>query len=241
MADAPLLTIVIPAYNEARRIGSTLEALDKYLCDGGIDSEILVVDDGSTDGTADLVRRMGIPRLRVLENGSNRGKGYSVRHGLKEARGEYALFMDADGATALDAVGDFLEVARSGADMVVSSRYLPDSVLPVPQGPWRRLTAWCFRMYTAALFHLGLRDTQCGFKMMNRRALEIIPRLAREDGFIFDVEYCHIAKRHGLKTVERAVTWTDQAGSKLNLINGPVKMSIGLLGLRLRTLFSKDR
>jgi len=239
MPDNPLLTIIVPAYNERERIGETLIDLDRYLNERGIDSEILVVDDGSSDDTVKFVEGMGVERLRVIRNGSNRGKGYSVRSGLAASRGEYSVFMDADGSIALDAIGDFLEVMRGGVGMIVASRYLFDSVVPVPLGPWRKFTSVCFRIYVLILFRLGLKDTQCGFKMFNRKLVELISKFAKEDGFIFDVEFCYIARRHGLVITERAVTCTEQAGSKLNLINGPIKMSIDLLRLRFRTLFSR--
>ncbi|MBN1282485.1 MAG: glycosyltransferase family 2 protein [Proteobacteria bacterium] len=226
---------MIPAYNEESRIGPAMAALRDYLEAAKIDAEIIVVDDGSRDDTAAVAMASGIPGLAVLKNKRNRGKGYTVRRGLAAARGECVLFMDADGPISLEAVNRFMDVMRQGYDMVISSRYLPASVLPVPQGPYRRFASTAFRLYTSMLFWLPFSDTQCGFKMFSRRALGLILPHAREDGFIFDVELLHLAKRAGLRIGEEPVTWTDHAGSKVGLFNGPIKMALDLMRLRLRT------
>jgi dolichyl-phosphate beta-glucosyltransferase len=234
--NAPTLSVIIPAYNEAARIGQTLIDLDRYLREHQISSEIIVVDDGSRDDTVKVVQELNLPRLRVVLNECNRGKGFSVRHGFRQSGGRYTLFMDADGATSMEEIGKFIELMPQGYDLLFASRYLKESVLPVPQGRWRNITALVFRKAVRLLFRFPYRDTQCGFKMFSPRAVQTILQHSKEDGFVFDIEFLYWARKANLKIREVAVTWTDQKGSSVGFISGPLKMSWRILSLRIRNL-----
>lgn len=218
----PFLSVVIPAYNESERIGVTLADLKRYFSDKDYAYEVIVVSDGSTDGTADAVRRFALeqsfPALRVIDNKENRGKGYAVRCGMLEARGEYRLFMDADNSVTIDTVDPFLgEMGKGGHDVAIGSiafSYVPS----VEHNGWHR--RW-FGSMSKALIRVvavpGIYDSQRGFKLFTARAADAIFPLQRIDRFGFDVELLAIAKLQGLSVKELPVKWDNPAGSKVRL------------------------
>ena len=235
----PQLSVVIPAYNESRRIGPTLDATLAFLGQAGLDGEVIVVDDGSADDTAALVTRYAEshPCVRLLQNGSNRGKGYSVRHGALDARGEVVLFSDADGSTPLSETPKLLAALEAeGADVAIGSRELPGSDLAVPQPRHRRAMGWVFRNLVRLIVVRGFRDTQCGFKAFRREAAQRVFRLQTLDGFAFDVEVLFIARRLGYRVVEVPVRWLDSPESRVRVARDSSRMFLDLLRIRLRAM-----
>jgi glycosyltransferase involved in cell wall biosynthesis len=209
----PVLSVVIPAYDEAPRLGATLHALAGATA--GQDVETIVVDDGSRDDTAAIATANldGQPRGSVIRLGSNRGKGAAVRAGVLASTGEAVLYMDADLATDLAALPEFL-AALEDADVVSGSRTMPDAV--VRNGTRdRAVMARVFNGIVRTFTGITSNDTQCGFKMFRGKAAHEIFSLARCERFAFDVEVLLLARRLGLRTVERPVTWTAVEGSSV--------------------------
>ncbi len=214
-----MLSVVIPAYNEAARLPATLDAIVAYLRNGGAPFEVVVVDDGSLDGTAEVVRARAAtdPGIRLVRSESNHGKGYAVRAGLLEARGDLWLFSDADLATPIEEVEKLRTAIDRGADLVLASRALPESVLPVPQSLRRRVLGRCFNAAVRVSLGIPYRDTQCGFKLMRAGALRGVVERLETHHFGFDFELVYRAHRRGLRIAEVGVVWRDQAGSKVRV------------------------
>lgn len=217
------LSIVIPAYNEEKRLLPTLAKVKAYL--GGRDlafTEILVVDDGSTDGTAALVEGLVAEGgIRLLRNPGNRGKGYSIRHGMLEAKGEWILFSDADLSTPIEEL-EKLEAAVGGGctEVAIGSRAIDRSLVEVRQPGLRELAGRLFNLVMRILTGMPFRDTQCGFKLFSRRAAREIFTRQRLDGFGFDVEALFLARKQGFRVAEVPVRWLDVEGSKVSLMRG---------------------
>ncbi len=223
------LSIVIPAYDEEARLPATLERIDGYLAAREGASEVIVVDDGSRDGTAAAAESVG---ATVLRNGRNRGKGYSVRHGLLEATGDLILMTDADLSTPIEDLALLEQALGAGADIAIGSRSLPGSDVQVPQPPLRRLTGRVFGALVRAMAIDGFRDTQCVFKLFSRGAARAVFERARLDGFGFDVEALYLARRLGLATTEVPVTWRDVAGSRVSPLRDGMRMFLDLIRIR---------
>jgi dolichyl-phosphate beta-glucosyltransferase len=230
------ISIIIPAFNEETRLPDTMKKLRKYLDGAGWDFvEIIVVDDGSRDRTAEVGRADG---ARVLCNPGNRGKGYSVRHGMLEAKGEWALFTDADLSAPIEELEKLWRAVESGhAAGAIGSRALDRSLVGVHQPAFREMTGRFFNLVMRIITGLPFRDTQCGFKLFETSAArEIFPR-QRLDGFGFDVEILFIARRMGYEVLEVPVRWNNAVGTKVTLWGGvmafidPLKVRWnGLLG-----------
>jgi dolichyl-phosphate beta-glucosyltransferase len=216
MQDRPLLSVVIPAYNEERRIGDSLRRVLEFLRTLPSPSEVLVVDDGSADRTAAVVEGN---RVRLLRNGVNRGKGYSLKHGVLMAEGEFVLLSDADLSTPIEELPRLLEpVARGEAGIAIGSRALDRSRIERRQPGWREAMGRSFNGIVRALTGLPFRDTQCGFKLMRRQTVLPLFRAARVERFAYDVEILYLARKAGIGVVEVPVIWRDAAGSKVNAI-----------------------
>ena len=233
MQDRPLLSVVIPAYNEERRIGDSLRRVLEFLRTFPSPSEVLVVDDGSADRTVAVVE--AIPpstrdptgarpggeksRVRLLRNGVNRGKGYSLKHGVLMAEGEFVLLSDADLSTPIDELPRLLEpVARGEAGIAIGSRALDRSRIERRQPGWREAMGRCFNGIVRVLTGLPFRDTQCGFKLMRRQTVLPLFRAARVERFAYDVEILYLARKAGIGVIEIPVIWRDAAGSKVNAV-----------------------
>ncbi len=218
------LSIIIPAFNEESRLPGTIEALKRYLGTQKFSFlEIVVVDDGSRDRTAVLVERAAAawPVMRLLKNPGNRGKGYSVRHGMLDAKGEWVLFSDADLSTPIEEVEKLIAaVDREGVDVAIGSRALDRTLVTVHQSAMRELAGRFFNLAMRAVVRLPFRDTQCGFKLFRRQAAKEIFSRVRIDGFGFDAEALFIARKRGFKTVEVPVRWANVEGTKIGLANG---------------------
>ena len=241
------LSVVIPAYNEERRLPSTLDAIFAWLdTNSRSDAEILVVDDGSRDSTADLVaaRAQSESRLKLVKNPGNRGKGYAVRHGMMEAQGDWILMSDADLSAPIAELPKLIEAAAAkNATIAIGSRALDRSLIGVHQPHGRELSGIVFNRVMRIVTGLPYADTQCGFKLFRRDAArEIFPRQLL-DGFGFDVEDLVIAKRLGFTAVEVPVRWNNVEGTTVSLAQG-VRSFGELAEIRwnaLRGLYSPSR
>jgi glycosyltransferase involved in cell wall biosynthesis len=213
------VSIIIPAFNEEKRLPSTLATVKGYLATSSWEfSEIVVVDDGSRDATAEVARAAGV---RVLRNPGNRGKGYSVRHGMLEAKGDWALFSDADLSAPIGELETLWAAAeREGAPCAIGSRALDRSLIGVHQPAFREQMGRVFNLLMRLETGLPFHDTQCGFKLFQTSAAREIFRRQRLDGFGFDVEVLFIAKRLGYRTLEVPVRWNDVAGTKVSMLLG---------------------
>jgi len=213
------ISIIIPAYNEAQRLPGTMQKVREYLDHSAWDfAEIVVVDDGSRDGTAEAARAAG---ARVLQNPGNRGKGYTVRHGMLEAKGEWALFTDADLSAPIEELDKLWSaVAREQAQVAIGSRAMDRSLIGVHQPFFREAMGRFFNVAMRLVTGLPFHDTQCGFKLFEARAAREIFGRQRLEGFGFDVEVLYIARRLGCRAVEVPVRWNDVAGTKVSLWRG---------------------
>ena len=215
--NSKFISIVIPAYNEGGRIESTLAQVVGYLSTNFSRFEVVVVDDGSTDDTAQRVALAAAkePRVRLLSFPDNRGKGFAVRQGVLAARGAAVFFTDADLSTPVEEIEKGIEGLAEGSPAVIASRRHPESVIAVRQGWLRETVGRAFNLFVRALLSVPSHDTQCGFKGFDREAAQAIFSRARIDGFAFDVEILVIAQRLGYRIKEIPVRWTNSADSKV--------------------------
>jgi glycosyltransferase involved in cell wall biosynthesis len=243
------LSIVVPAYNEKARLPRTLAHIADYLegsrpqARRGI-TEVLVVDDGSTDGTARVVEAFARlhPNVRLLRNPGNRGKGYSVRHGMLEARGEWVLFSDADLSAPIEEVESlFRAVEERGAAVAIGSRALNRSLIGIHQSWVRENAGRLFNLLMRVLVGLPFWDTQCGFKLFRRDASRTVFERVRIEGFGFDVEALYLARRLGFLTVEVPVRWNHADGTKVRLWGDSVNMFLDLARVRWNALLGRYR
>lgn len=215
---------MIPAYNEASRLPPTLQTVRQYLDHSPYaDAEILVVDDGSRDQTAALVEAAAAEdaRVRLLRNPGNRGKGFSIRHGMLEARGEWILFSDADLSAPIEELSKLIDTAeKQNARVAIGSRALDRSLIGVHQSSWREFAGNVFNLSMKTVTGLPFADTQCGFKLYHREAALVIFKRQQLERFGFDAEDLFIARLHGLKTVEVPVRWNNVEGTKVSLLGG---------------------
>jgi glycosyltransferase involved in cell wall biosynthesis len=213
------ISIIIPAYNEEKRLPGTLQAVERYLSQSSWEfAEIVVVNDGSRDATAAIARKAG---ARVLENPGNRGKGYSVRHGMLEAKGEWSLLTDADLSAPIEELERLWRaVASENAKIAIGSRAVDRSLIGVHQPAFRETMGRLFNLVMRIVTGLPFRDTQCGFKLFETAAAGEIFRRQKLEGFGFDVEVLYIAQHLGLRTLEIPVRWNDVAGTKVSLTRG---------------------
>lgn len=217
--EKPFLSVIIPAYNEAERIPTTLIDMDKKLRNKEWSYEILVVNDGSKDATADVVGKMSktIKGLKLVDNIDNKGKGGVVRQGMLLAQGDYRLFMDADNSTSIDQFDRMISEFHAGADVVIGSRAHKDSKLEPSQPLYRQIPGKMGNLIIQALVLPGLWDTQCGFKAFTRESAEKVFSMSRITGWGFDVEILSLAKACGYKIKETPVHWVNDLGSHVGL------------------------
>jgi glycosyltransferase involved in cell wall biosynthesis len=229
------LSIVIPAYNEERRLPGTLDVVFNWLDNSPYgDAEVLVVDDGSTDSTAAVVESRAAmePRLLLVQNPGNRGKGFAIRHGMLQAKGDWILFSDADLSAPIDEFPKLFGAAQeTGAAIAIGSRALDRSLIGVHQSQWREMSGILFNRIMRLITGLPFSDTQCGFKLFRRdAALRVFP-LQRLDGFSFDVEDLFVAHTLEILTIEVPVRWNNVEGTKVGLMQG-VASFLDLLRIR---------
>jgi dolichyl-phosphate beta-glucosyltransferase len=245
MSDrVPQISIVIPAYNEEKRLDRTLARIRDYFANvptSHREIEIIVVNDGSTDGTANLVRRWmnEMPCLRLVENGGNRGKGYSVRHGILEALGTIALFTDADLSSPIEESQKLLAAIDAGSDVSIGSRGVDRSMIVVHQSIFREVAGIIFNRFVKLFTGLPFEDTQCGFKAFVRERSRIIFEQQRIEGFGFDPEILFLAQRHGLRTAEVPVRWAHDAATRVHVFRDSLRMFADLLLIRWNSLLGR--
>ena len=227
------LSIIIPAYNEEKRIPNTLLKLLNYLSTKSYQWEIILVDDGSTDRTSEIAREViKNNSLTVIKNHLNQGKGYSVKRGVLSSTGNVLLFSDADLSTPIEELDKMLLWIDKGYDIVIGSRALPESIIETRQPWYRQLMGKTFNLLVQSLVLKGFNDTQCGFKCFTRESAFRVFTLQRLTGFAFDVEILYIAQKCSFKIKEQPVRWINSPESKVRLLKGPLSMILELLKIR---------
>jgi dolichyl-phosphate beta-glucosyltransferase len=230
---APALSVVVPAYNEAAGIAATLRSLHATLDGLGLEREILVVDNASTDGTADLVTGFGDPAVRVLRNATNLGKGASLRRGMLEAEGVLRLHCDADCGPSVQALGRMVALSED-YDVVVGSRLAPGADVGRRQPVRRRIAGRSFGLLCRAVLREPTRDLFCGFKLWRAPAAEAAYRATALTGWTFDAETLAMARALGFSITETGIPWTDREGSRLSMPRVIVPVTRELLEARRR-------
>lgn len=230
----PAYSIVIPAYNESARITATLESIGAYARDQRWDLEVLVVNDGSRDNTVAVVESIARthPFIRVIENPGNRGKGYSVRNGMLQARGDILLFSDADLSSPIEEAHKLFDAIAAGADLAIGSRWLRPELQTERQPLLRQIYGRLFNLLLRVVLGLKFRDTQCGFKAFRRDAAHAIFPLQRIERWGFDPEILYLARRLRYRSVEVPVRWAHSAGTRLHPIRDGIRMGWEVLRVR---------
>lgn len=221
MAKIVRLSVILPAYNEESRLPETLGRVNAYLAAQSFDSEMIVVDDGSSDSTARVVQELGgsLKSLRLLQHpdGANHGKGAAVRRGMLEAHGEYRIFMDADNSTTIEQISGLWPWCDQGYDVVIGSRRIQGARIMVRQAWYKELAGRCGNLVIRSLAVPGIEDTQAGFKLFTRRSAEaIFPRQTIER-WGYDIELLAIARQLGFRIREVPIVWINAPGSKVRL------------------------
>ena len=233
----PYLSIVIPAYNEQSRIEATLDRVLNCIEDRRWDAEVLVVDDGSQDETASIV--LGwmdrYPRLHLIKNLGNRGKGHSVRNGVLQAAGDIVMFTDADLSAPIVEAECLIAALKSGADVAIGSRWLDRTLQTVHQPLYRRFFGRCFNRLTRTVMGLPFKDTQCGFKAFKREAAQTIFRLQTIERWGFDPELLFIASKLGYCVAEVPVTWGHDERSRIGYLKDGSKMLQDMAVVRMNS------
>lgn len=236
----PRISIVIPAFNESTRIADSLGKVRECLGRTPLSFEILVVDDGSTDGTAEVVRRFEGEGVRLIHHAKNRGKGYSIRTGVLKALGTYVLFTDADLSTPIDELHKLYDIAeRDPADIVIGSRAVDRRYIERHQSRFREVGGIVFNRLVRIGLGLKLHDTQCGFKLFHRDRTRSIFEKQTIDGFGFDPEILFLAARRRLRTREVSVRWSHADDTKVRVIRDGLRMIADLVRIRLNDFAGK--
>ena len=235
---APRLSLIIPAYNEERRIAVTLDHILSYLARQDYGAEIILVDDGSLDTTAELVKAL-YPKVSVISYTPNRGKGHAVKTGMLAATGDYRVFYDADGSTPINELDRMWPCFEAGADIVIGSRSLPESDVQVRQHYIRESMGRTFNKFVKMLLGLPFVDTQCGFKGFTARSAQNLFPRQRRNRFSFDAELLYIARKHHLRVHELPVCWINSPHSRVKLLRDSFDMLRGIFRIRLNDLARK--
>jgi glycosyltransferase involved in cell wall biosynthesis len=238
----PELSIIIPSFNEEQRLPASLEKIAGYIRERRPNSEVIVVDDGSTDRTAAIAESWGdrIPRLRVLSNGMNRGKGFSVRHGSLEAHGEIILFTDADLSSPIEE-GEKLLAALQTHDVAIGSRAVDRRLIEVHESLFREFAGIVFNRIVQVILWLPFVDTQCGFKAFRRQRCQIIFEQQTIERFGFDPELLYLARHHGLSIQEVPVRWAHSPATKVNMLRDSVQMFADVFVIRWNAMRGRYR
>ena len=226
LSHTPKYSIVVPAYNESVRIPKTLEAILACVRQQGWQAEVVVVNDGSSDATVEVVERYmaEAPELRLLHNPGNRGKGYSVKHGMLEAKGEILLFTDADLSAPMEEAERLFAALEKGADIAIGSRWLERTHQTVPQPLYRQFFSRCFNRFIRLMMGMKFADTQCGFKAFTREAANTVFQLQTIDRWGFDPEILFIGVKRGYWIVEVPVSWGHDDRSRLSYLKDGMRM-----------------
>lgn len=238
---ATLYSIVIPAYNERERITATLDRVLAYIAEQQWNAEVVVVNDGSRDNTAEIIRAYAAQHavVRLVENPGNRGKGFSVRNGMLNARGDVLLFSDADLSSPIEEAAKLFDALDRGYDVAIGSRWLDPTLQTERQPFMRQLYGRLFNLFLRLILQLKNKDTQCGFKAFTRRAAnEIFPRQQIER-WAFDPELLFLAKKFGCRTVEVPVRWAHDTRSKISPVRDGIRMGLDVLRTRWYAMTGK--
>jgi len=227
-------SIILPAYNESARIAGTLNRILVHATQCGWNVEVIVVNDGSTDDTAEMVRACAgeHPELSLLENPGNRGKGYSVRNGMLRARGDILLFSDADLSSPIEEAGKLFAAIGQGAEIAIGSRWLDRRLQIRRQPPLRRLLGRIFNLALRVILGLQFKDTQCGFKAFTRRSAQAIFPLQKIERWGFDPELLYLARKFGFGVSEVPVAWSHREGTRIHPLRDGMRMFGELLRVR---------
>ena len=239
------LSVIIPAFNEEARIPATIRRVAKYVEDSFREYEIIVVDDGSTDRTVDAVRSLArdIGRIKLLQNGVNRGKGFSVKQGVQAASGNIILMTDADLSTPIEEIEKLLVWIERDFDVVIGSRGLKESDIVLRQPWYREKMGRTFNVLVSTLVMQGFKDTQCGFKIFRADVAKELFRRSVVEGFGFDVEVLFLAGKLGFRIKEVPVRWINSPDSRVKVLSAPLRMFVDLLAIRLnwiRGFYTKE-
>jgi dolichyl-phosphate beta-glucosyltransferase len=228
------ISIVIPAYNEEKRIGKTLKKVYEYFKEKKIEFEIIVVDDGSNDKTVEIVEKFSFDKkeIRILKHEKNMGKGAAVKTGILNAKGELILFTDADLSTPIEEFKKLKKEIENGYDIAIGSRGLKDSKIVIPQPFYRRIIGKIFPFLVRLIVINDFKDTQCGFKLFKKEAGKKIFSQLKTDGFAFDVEVLARGKKENFKIAEVPVVWINSPYSSVKIFKDSFKMFISLLKIR---------
>jgi glycosyltransferase involved in cell wall biosynthesis len=230
----PTYSIVIPAYNESARLGASLERVLAYVHSEGWDAEVIVVNDGSRDNTAQIVQEFAAkdPTVKLLDNPGNRGKGYSVRSGMLHAQGRIILFSDADLSAPIEEAPKLLRALEAGADIAIGSRWLRAETQTQRQPLHRQLFGRIFNLLLRMSLGLQFADTQCGFKAFKRAAAQAIFPLQKIERWGFDPEILFLARKMGFRVDEVPVAWGHSGGARINPVVDGAKMFQEMLRVR---------
>ncbi len=228
------ISIVIPAYNEEKRISNTLKTIDEYLSTKFKNYEILVIDDGSKDNTIQRIEDMNIANVRILQNKRNQGKGYAVRKGVLNAKGSIILFSDADLSTPIEEFEKLHMQLKNGYNITIGSRRLKNSDIKIKQPLYRRILGKGFGITVRLLMGMNIKDTQCGFKLFKKDIAKQLFNIQRIKGFSFDVEILFLARKNKARIKEIPVIWKDSAAeSKVNAFSESFRMLRDLIKIRM--------
>jgi len=239
--DPPTYSVVLPAYNENARIAVTLDKILAHAAERRWKAEIIVVNDGSTDTTAEIVRRYSAnhPVVRLLENPGNRGKGYSVRHGMLHACGDVLLFSDADLSSPIAESDKLFAAITDGADVAIGSRWLRTELQIKRQPLHRQLFGRIFNLALRLILRLNYKDTQCGFKAFTSHAAHGLFPLQRIERWGFDPELLYLARKLGFSVKEVPVAWSHREGTRINPLRDGMRMFIEVLKIRWNAITGK--
>jgi dolichyl-phosphate beta-glucosyltransferase len=239
--ESSVYSIIIPAYNESARITSSLEKILAHVAQEGWRAEILVVNDGSRDDTAEIVAGFAArnPLVRLLQNPGNRGKGYSVRHGMMNAGGDVLLFSDADLSSPIYEASKLIAAIDSGAEVAIGSRWLQRELQTERQPLYRQLFGRAFNLLNRIILGLEYKDTQCGFKAFSREAAEIVFTRQQIERWGFDPELLFLANKFKLQVREVPVEWAHDDRSKINPLVDGFKMFVEMLRIRWNDVSGK--
>lgn len=234
----PRLSIVIPAYNESARIEDALERVMSCVAERGWDAEVVVVDDGSKDNTAEIVHRWmeHHPRLHLVHNPGNKGKGYSVRNGLLQAAGDIVMFTDADLSAPMEEAERLIAAIEDGADVAIGSRWMDRTRQTIHQPLYRQFFGRCFNWITRTVMGLPFKDTQCGFKAFKRSTAQVIFRLQTIERWGFDPEILFIARKLKYVIREVPVTWGHDERSRMSYLKDGMKMLEDMARIRANSV-----
>ena len=234
-------SIVIPAFNESERIGATLQRAVTHSRRCGWNAEVIVVNDGSSDNTAEIVRGIAAiyPEVRLLENPGNRGKGFSVRNGMLRARGDVLLFSDADFSSPVEEAGKLFAAIAEGADIAIGSRWLQTKLQIRRQPLHRQVFGRMFNLALRLVLGLQFKDTQCGFKAFSRRAAQTIFPLQNIERWGFDPELLYLARKFDFRVVEIPVAWAHRDGTRIDPIRDGLRMVAEMFKIRWNSFSGK--